>query len=92
LSPTSHHPPLLLVTKHSKNSRRGLKNTISSFLARPCITGQPSRNIQDIPLLGWLQCSIVTVKAVLQTKLAPTKHFKNISRFNPRINEKKLFQ
>ena len=62
LSPTTHSPPLLLVTKHSKNSQRGLKNTISSFVARHCITGQPSRNIQDIPLLGWMQCIIVTKK------------------------------
>jgi hypothetical protein len=62
LSPTRHPPPPpLLVTKHSKNSQRGL-NTISSFLARHCITGQPSRNIQDILLLGLLQCSIVTKK------------------------------
>jgi hypothetical protein len=85
---------LLLVTKHSKNSQRGLKNKISSFLAR-----------LDSPVgifkifhygAGWLQCSIVTkialsiaycgssFEAVMRTKLAPIKHFK--------INEKKLFQ
>jgi hypothetical protein len=67
-------------------------------------TTQPSRNIQDIPLLGLLQCSMVTqitlsiaycgssFEAVMRTKLALIKHFKNISRFDPRINEEKLFQ